>query len=198
MASDSRTTATDIVAAMGGEEGKVSASAEQLMPLVYDELHRLAERFMRGERTDHTLQPTALVHEAYLKLVDQSRVSWQGRTHFLAVGAQAMRRILIDHARGHGRAKRGAGWRRITLTHEVLPSVGGDLDVEQLLSLNAALEKLAQLDERQARIVVLRFFGGLDVAEVASVLGVSKRTAEGDWTFARAWLRRELAGDTAG
>jgi RNA polymerase sigma factor (TIGR02999 family) len=170
-----------------------TASAEELMPLVYDELRRLARGYMSREAPAHTLQPTALVHEAYLKLVDASRISWQGRTHFFAVGAQVMRRLLIDHARGRNRLKRGGRWRRVTFS-EVLPHVGhGDLDLDQLLVLNDALDRLASLDPRQARVVELRFFGGLTVAEVAHVLGVSQRTVEGDWTHARAWLNRELS-----
>jgi RNA polymerase sigma factor (TIGR02999 family) len=128
-----------------------------------------------------------------LKLVDQSRVNWQGRTHFFAVGANIMRRLLIDHARGRGREKRGGGWQRVTLAESLPPSNDPNLDVEQLLSLNSALEKLARLDERQAKMVELRFFAGLTVDEVAHLLGVSKRTVEDDWMHARAWLKRELS-----
>ena len=169
-------------------------SAEALFPLVYDELRRLAGSYMARERAGHTLQPTALVHEAYLRLVDQTRTGFKGRTHFLAIGAQVMRRLLIDHARRHGAAKRGLGWRRVTLDS------GGDaaraqaLSRDELLSLDAALDRLAELDGRQARIVMLRFFGGLNVEEVAEVIGVSKRTVESDWRHARAWLRVELSG----
>ncbi len=165
-------------------------SADDLLPLVYDELRRLAEGYLRRERPGHTLQPTALVHEAYLRLVDQDRVDWQGRTHFLAVGAHMMRRLLIDHARGRGRVRRGGDRQRLTLDDEMAAVAGQDVD---LLALHEALETLAELDERQARIVELRFFAGLRVDEVAQVLGVSRRTVEGDWTHARAWLRRELA-----
>jgi len=172
------------------QEGDRDA-AERLMPLVYDEFRALAGRFLARERAGHTLQPTALVHEAYLKLVDQSRVDWKGRTHFFAVGAQAMRRILVDHARGRQRIKRGGDRARITVEHA---PVVDDRNVEDLLALDEALEKLERLDPRQARIVELRFFGGLDVAEVAEALGVSKRTVEAEWTVVRAWLRRELSG----
>lgn len=180
-------TVTDVLA---GTRGVASAKvAEQLMPLVYDEMRALAAGYFRDERKAHTLQPTALVHEAYLRLVDQKRVDWQGRTHFFAVGASIMRRILIDHARTHGRAKRGANWERVLLTDALTGAGAPDLDV---LELNDALEKLATLDPQQARIVELRFFGGLTVEEVALLLGVSKRKVEGDWTHAKAWLRKRL------
>lgn len=166
------------------------ASAERLLPLVYDELHHLAERFLRREVANHTLQPTALVHEAYLRLVEQDRVDWQGRTHFFAVGARIMHRLLIDHGRNRKRAKRGGGWLRITLAPEVAPASGVELDA---MAVHEAIEKLEKLDPRQARLVELRFFSGLSMAEIAEVLGVSKRTAEADWTHARAWLARELS-----
>jgi RNA polymerase sigma-70 factor (ECF subfamily) len=167
-----------------------AAGAEQLLPLVYDEMHNLAQRFLRREAANHTLQPTALVHEAYLRLVEQSRVDWQGRTHFFAVGARIMHRLLIDHGRNRKRAKRGGGWLRITLAPEVAPLPGVEIDA---LAVHEAIEKLEKLDPRQARLVELRFFSGLSMAEIAEVLGVSKRTAEADWTHARAWLARELA-----
>ncbi len=157
---------------------------------MYTELHGLAERYLRREAEGHTLQPTALVNEAYLRLVDQRRVDWQGRTHFFAVGAKIMHRLLIDHGRNKKRAKRGGGWLRITLAPEVAPLAGVELDA---LAVHEAIEKLAELDERQARLVQLRFFSGLSMAEIAQALGVSKRTAEGDWTHARAWLKRFLS-----
>ncbi len=169
-----------------------AAPADRLMPLVYDELRELAEKYLRGERAGHTLQPTALVHEAYMRLVDQSRVDWKGRTHFMAVGAQAMRRILIDHARGAGRGKRGGKWNRVVLSEVEAPHALSEVDP---IALRDALESLAALDAQQARIVELRFFGGLTVEEVAHVLGVSKRKVEGDWTHAKAWLRRVLDPD---
>jgi RNA polymerase sigma factor (TIGR02999 family) len=161
--------------------------------MVYDELRRLAARYLAGERPGHTLQPTALVHEAYIKLVDLTRVDWQGRTHFFAVGARVMRNLLIDHARGRGRAKRGGNLQRVTLVGNVQPFGGADLDLDRLLVVDEALQRLAELDERQARVVELRFFGGLTVPEVSHFLGVSQRTVEGDWTHARAWLLRELS-----
>jgi RNA polymerase sigma factor (TIGR02999 family) len=169
-----------------------AATAEELMPLVYDELRRLARGYMSRETPGHTLQPTALVHEAYLRLVDTSQVSWQGRTHFFAVGARVMRRLLIDHARGRGRQKRGGDWHRVTFSGALPHMAEKELDLNQVLGLNDALERLTELDERQATVVELRFFGGLTVPEVAHVLGVSQRTIEGDWTHARAWLKREL------
>ncbi|HUO07036.1 MAG TPA: sigma-70 family RNA polymerase sigma factor [Phycisphaerae bacterium] len=164
-------------------------AADKLLPLVYDEFRALARHYLAQERANHTLQPTALVHEAYMKLVDQTRVDWQGRSHFFAVAAQAMRRILVDHARSRQRDKRGGGRARVILDEAVALSPQKDEDV---LALDEALERLAALDPRQAKVVELRFFGGLSVEEVAEALGVSKRTVEGDWTFARAWLSREL------
>lgn len=186
--SDLRGKVTELLRLPRGERG-----ADELMPLVYDELRRLARGFFRSERVDHTLQPTALVHEVYLRLVDADRIDWQGRQHFFAVAARMMRRLLVDEARSHNRVKRGGEWLKVDfeLIDRTLHSEG--LEPEDLLTIDAALERLASLDERQARIVELRFFGGLDVAEVAEVLGTSKRTVEGDWTHARAWLRRELA-----
>ena len=164
-------------------------AANRLLPLVYDEFRALARHYLAQERADHTLQPTALVHEAYLKLVDQNRVDWQSRGHFFAVAAQIMRRILVDHARTRHREKRGGGRARVMLDDAVALSPQKSEDV---LALDEALEKLAQVSPRQAQVVELRFFAGLNVDEVATILNVSKRTVEGDWTFARAWLSREL------
>ncbi len=166
---------------------------DELMPLVYDELRRLARGFLARERVDHTLQPTALVHEAYVRLAEQNRVEWAGRTHFLAVGAKMMRRLLIDHARAHGRLKRGGAAQKVTLIEGLAGDRGNDLGLEELLSLDAALVELEKVNARQALIVEQRFFGGLTVAEVAEGLGLSKRTVEGEWATARAWLRRRLA-----
>jgi RNA polymerase sigma factor (TIGR02999 family) len=149
---------------------------------------------MEGERKAHTLQPTALVHEAFLKLIDQSQVDWRGRSHFFAVGAQAMRRILVSHAKSRGRIKRGGGRHQVPLDEALTVSLESDDDI---LALDAALEKLAAVDERQAKIVELRFFGGLSVEETAEALGLSKRTVEREWTSCRAWLRRELANQEA-
>ncbi len=171
--------------ATGGDDSAVRC----LMPLVYDELRALAQSYLRQERSDHTLQATALVHEAYVRLIRQEDVEWRNRAHFFAVAAQAIRRILVDHARGHGRLKRGGGFERVRLDDDVAVSEETDLD---LVALDELLEKLAGLHERQACIVELRFFGGLTLKEVADYLGVSARTVDGDWSMARAWLRREL------
>jgi RNA polymerase sigma factor (TIGR02999 family) len=165
------------------------AEADRLFVETYNQLRDLARRYLRRESPGITLQPTALVHEAYLKLIDQDRVDWQGRTHFFAVGAQAMRRILVDTARRRRAQKRGDGQRGISIQDCLTGDAGRDEDV---LHLNDALQTLQQLDARQAQLAELRYFGGLSVAEAAEVLGISKRTAERDWMMARAWLRREL------
>lgn len=165
------------------------SAVNRLVPLVYDELRALAESYLMRERANHTLQATALVHEAYLRLIDQRDVRWKNRAHFFAVAAQAIRRILVDHARGHRRAKRGGDRQRVRLDEDVMPLEDRDLD---LLALDEALERLTRLHERQARIVELHFFGGLSLKDVAAFLGVSPRTVDGDWSMARAWLRREL------
>jgi RNA polymerase sigma factor (TIGR02999 family) len=162
----------------------------RLMPLVYEELRRLANHYLRQERSDHTLQPTALVHEAYLKLIDQTRVDWQNRAHFFGVAAQSMRRILVDHARRHGASKRGGLQQKLTLDEAVDYSQSRDVD---LVALDDALNLLAELDERQSRIVELRFFGGLTIEETAEALGVSAATVKVDWSMAKAWLRREIS-----
>ena len=170
-----------------------AAAVSELFPVVYGELRKVARHYLGQERQKHTLQPTALVHEAWLRLRDQRRVDWNGRTHVLAVGAQAMRRVLIDHGRRHRRVKRGGGESAVTL-HEWLDAAAEQpLDVEDAMALDAAMTKLMAIDERQARIVEMRYFGGLTVPEVAELLGVSARTVEGEWTHARAWLRRELS-----
>ncbi len=167
------------------------AAAEELVPLIYAELHRMAERQMRGERGEHTLQPTALVHEAFLRLLGQ-KATWQNRSHFFGVASQAMRRILVDHARRQKARKRGAGAERVTLDDNVGANPT-DPDAIDLEALDVALKKLAEIESRHARVVELRYFGGLSVADASDVLGISKRTAERDWMMARAWLRRELA-----
>ncbi|HVX10765.1 MAG TPA: sigma-70 family RNA polymerase sigma factor [Pirellulales bacterium] len=172
--------------------GSPGRPVDGLVPLVYDELRRLAAHYLRRESPGNSWQPTALVHEAFLKLAGQRRVDWQGRTHVLAIGAGAMRRILVDHAKHKGRVKRGGGLKRIQLDETTALSPERD---EDLLAVDEALEKLALIDERQASIVELRFFGGLTVEEVAEVLGLSKRTVESEWTMVRAWLRRELSKD---
>ena len=167
-----------------------SSAADRLLPVVYDELRMLARSFLRRERADHTLQPTALVHEAYLKLIDQASTDWKGKQHFMAIAAQAIRRILVDHARAHRAAKRGGGdWRRITLQGVPNLTQHDDLDFERL---DAVLSELAKLNERQAKVVELRFFGGMSVEETAELLNVSERTVKSDWRFARAWLQNQL------
>lgn len=181
---------TELLAAISDGDRE---AADRLMTLLYEEFRRLAARYLNRERSDITLQPTALVHEAFLRLVNQQNVDWQGRTHFFAIGAQAMRRILVDHARRKQSEKHGGGRHRIELDDQMTISKKRD---EDLLAIDDALEVLSKIDPRQAKIVELRFFGGLTVAEVAEVLGVSKRTVENEWTMVRAWLRRELSGDT--
>lgn len=185
-----RTDITRILQQAGdGDESAVN----RLLPLVYDELRALAESYLRQERRGHTLQATALVNEAYLRLVKQDEVEWKNRAHFFAVAAQAIRRILVDHARGVQRAKRGGDRERVRLDDDIAVVAERDLD---LVALDELLEKLAALHERQAQIVELRFFGGLSNEEVASYLGVSPRTVEGDWSMARAWLRRALEAES--
>jgi RNA polymerase sigma factor (TIGR02999 family) len=175
-----------------------SDAAPLLETLVYDELHRLARRQMRHERSDHTLQATALVHEAYLRLVHQPERTWENRTHFLHIAAQVMRHVLIDHARARRTAKRESGLERVPFEES---AVLNEDQADELLALDEALEHLAQFDARQSRIVELRFFGGLTVEETADALGISPKTVKRDWTVARAWLYRKLKkshGDDAG
>lgn len=170
----------------------------RLMPLVYDQLHRVAAARFQRERGNHTLQPTALVHEAYLRLVDQRRVRWQNRAHFIGVAAQLMRRILIDHARGHRAAKRGGAPGRFTLANiDELPAVQRPAEPCEIdvLALDEALARLTALDAQQGRIVELRFFGGLTVEETAEVLGISPTTVKREWRLAKAWLHREIDGE---
>ncbi|MCG8458759.1 MAG: ECF-type sigma factor [Holophagales bacterium] len=169
------------------------AVASELAAELYDELRALARSFLARERRDHTLQPTALVHEAYMRLDRQTRVAWKGRTHFFAVGATVMRRVLIDHARRGLRPRHGGDRQRVSFdgSLEVLPEA--NLAIDELLALNDAIEELSKLDGRAARVVELRFFAGLAMGEIASHLGVSKRTVEEDWSHARAWLAAVLA-----
>lgn len=181
---------TTLLTQLNQGEGERNKAADELMPLVYDELRRLADRYFRGERNDHTLQPTALVHEAYLKLVDQTKINWQSRAHFYAVCARMMRRILIDHARGRARKRRGGGQKPIELEDM---HAAKEMPPEDFLALHDAIEKLTKLDRREADVVELRCFGGLNMEEIAEVLQVSKRSVEGDWAHAKAWLQAELA-----
>jgi RNA polymerase sigma factor (TIGR02999 family) len=165
---------------------------QEIAPLVYDELRRIAARKLRDERTSHTLSATALVHEAWLELNKLDRIKWQNRSHYLAVAAQAMRRILIDYAVGRSRQKRGGGQAPISLDGEVWAVA--ETRGEDLLALDEALERLASLNERQSRIVEYRFYGGLTVEETAEALSVSPATVKREWSTARAWLNRELQG----
>ena len=165
---------------------------DKLMPIVYDELRRQAARYLRRERAGHTLQTTALIHEAYMRLVDQRHVEWQNRAHFFGVAAQMMRRILVDHARTKKRVKRGGSDVKISLADATIPVEERDLDV---IALDEALTRLAEIDEQQSRVVELRFFSGLTVEETAEVMGISPATVKRDWSMAKAWLHRELSSE---
>lgn len=177
-----------LCAASAGDRGALA----KLLPLVYQELRQHAGFLMQRERAGHTLQPTALVHDAFLRLIQQERVDWKCRAHFFAVASEAMRRILVDHARAHQSKKRGGGATRSALKDELRLSVTSEVDV---LAVDAALAELAEVDARQAKIVLLRFFGGLSVEEVAAVLELSTRTVEAEWTMIKAWLRRALSAE---
>jgi RNA polymerase sigma factor (TIGR02999 family) len=170
------------------------AALDDLYPLVYDELHRLARRYMSRERKGHTLQTTALINEAYVRLVDQRNVHWANRSHFFAISAQIMRRILIDHARRHAYAKRGGGARQVSLD-ETATVINDDL--AEFLRLDEALKSLAELDPRRSQVVELKYFGGLNNDEIAGVLKISKNTVIRDWNMARAWLHSQLAGSAS-
>ena len=179
---------TDLLQAWGsGDEG----ARDRLMPLVYQDLRRRAAAQLRRERRDHTLQPTALVHEAYLRLVDQRRAQWQNRAQFLAVASRMMRRILVDRARGRRMAKRSGNWARVGLDETVVATPASEVDV---LDLDRALADLAAFDERKSQIAELRFFGGLSLEETGHALGLSVATVERDWQAARAWLFKALSG----
>jgi len=165
------------------------AAMDRLLPVVYDELRRLAASFFRRERVNHTLQPTALVHEAYLHLVDQSRVGWENRAHFFGAAAQLMRHILVDHARSHNALKRGGGEIKVSLADDMALVEQRELD---LIALDSALDELAALDPQQARTVEMRFFGGLSIEETGEVLGISPATVKREWNTAKAWLYRQM------
>lgn len=179
----------EVTQLLGHVERGDQAAAARLLPIVYDELRLIAERHFRRQSRDHTLQPTALVHEAFLKLVDQTQAQWKDRAHFFAVAATAMRHILVNHALAKQAEKRGGQRKRVELTEAGAAVEPEDLD---MVALDEALKKLAVVDERKHRVVELRFFAGLSVDEVAEVLGVSKTTVESDWRAARAWLNLEL------
>jgi RNA polymerase sigma-70 factor (ECF subfamily) len=162
---------------------------DRLLPLVYRELRRIAANQMRGERLGHTLEPTALVHEAFLRLADQSRANWQNRVQFLGVSAQLMRRLLVDHARRRGAAKRGIP---VTLNEEIFPQRPSADRTEEILAVDEVLAQLAKLDPRQAHVVELRYFGGLSVQETAEALGIATRTVKLDWAMAKGWMQTQL------
>ncbi len=190
MATPSSQAVTELLLAWNsGDE----SALEKLMPLVYDELHRLAHRYLGGERAGHTLQTTALVNEAYLRLIDASRVQWQNRAHFFAVSAQLMRRVLVDFARARQYQKRGGGAQQVSLEEALV--VSNERGAE-LIALDDALQMLAAADERASKVVELRFFGGLSIEETAEVLRVSPETVKRDWQWAKVWLLRELSNES--
>jgi RNA polymerase sigma-70 factor, ECF subfamily len=180
---------TTLLAALAQGEPR---AMDRLLPTIYDELKRLAAAQLRRERGEHTLGATALVHEAYLRLVDQRSVNWQGRAHFFGIAAQSMRRILVDHARRRSANKRA---REHQVTLDTAVAVAADSDSDEILSVHEALERLALLDPRQAQLVELRYFAGFTIEESAELLGISTATASRDWAVARAWLQRELSAD---
>lgn len=181
---------TQVLLALESNDLATPDALSRIFQITYGELRRIAQRMMSKERKGHTLQPTALVHEAYARLVDQTRVGVQSRAHFFGIAARAMRQVLVDHARKRSATKRGGGRKRVSLTR--VAETGFDLD-EDVLVLNEALAKLSSVDERMARVVELRVFSGLTMKEVAEVIGVSKRTADNDWSVAVRWLGRELS-----
>jgi len=172
-----------------------SKAVSQLMPLVYNELRKIAASYLRRERPGQTLQATALVHEAYVRLISEKSHNWQNRTHFLAIAALSMRQILVQRARSRKASKRGGDPARITLDEALLPSPTAGPGAIDLVALDFALQRLAEVSERQAKVVELRYFGGLGVEETAAVLDISPATVKRDWTVARAWLKRELVDD---
>jgi RNA polymerase sigma factor (TIGR02999 family) len=194
----SRTSATQILVEIAADRLPARDGLARLYPVVYDELRRLAGALMRDQKPGHTLQATALVHEAYLRLVDQTQIHSKSRGQFFCVAAKAMRSVLVDHARRRGAKKRGGGWHRITLDGQVgtRRDPRQEIDLE-VLGLHEALDRLAEKDERLSQVVEMRVFAGLTVAEVADVLGVSKRTIDNDWLVARAWLSDQMSRDDA-
>ena len=183
--------AGEVTAAARAVGSRGPAAVDRLMSILYDELRRIAHRQLRGERPDHTLDTSALVHEAYVKLVGLDRLSWQNRAHFLAVAAQAMRRVLVNHAVGRSAQKRGGLRRKVSLDDV---GTGQAQPVEMLVALDTALHRLEQIDPRLSRVVECRYFGGMSVEEAAEALQVSPATIKRDWSVARAWLNRELRG----
>ncbi|MDQ6625739.1 MAG: sigma-70 family RNA polymerase sigma factor [Verrucomicrobiota bacterium] len=192
--SDNSAVPSDLTIALSQWSAGQPDAADRLMPFVYEELRRIARQHLSAERSDHTLQPTALVHEAYLRLINQSGANWKNRAQFFGIAAQLMRRILIDHARAYKAAKRGGDAEHLSLD---------DLDISpearagELLALDAALQDFAAIDARKSRVVELRFFGGLTVEETAAVMSLNPATVRRDWTVAKAWLHRAIKGDNA-
>jgi len=183
-------TAGDVTEMLKGWRAGDKDALDRLIPIVYDELRRQAARYLRRERPEHTLQPAALIHEAYLRFMDLQNVDWQNRAHFYAIAARLMRQILIDHARRHWASKRGGG-ADVTVPLEAVAQPSRTRNVD-LVALDQALKRLAAIDEQQGRIVELRYFGGLSVEETAEVLQVSSRTVKRDWNVAKAWLRQQI------
>ncbi len=181
---------SEVTQVLKDASGGSRAAVDQLLPLVYGELRRMAQSLLKSERPDHTLPATALVHEAYLRLIDQEQVDWQNRAHFFAVAAQAIRRILVDHARARSRKKRGGGQPMLSLDHAL--TIAENAPSTDMLALDMAMTKLAQQSPGKVKVIELRFFGGLTTAETAAVLGISTSSVERHWEFARTWLYREL------
>jgi RNA polymerase sigma factor (TIGR02999 family) len=186
----SRNELTDILIASKAVKDTKHIDADKIFETIYDELRRLASSLMSRQRPDHTLQPTALVHEAYARLIDQKRIDWKDRAHFFRMAAKAMRHVLIDHARQRAAVKRGGDWQKITLDEQLAP--GLDLDLE-IIEIDEALTRLEEVNERMARVVEFRVFSGMTAKEVGHVLSISRRTVQEDWHVAKMWLARELA-----
>jgi RNA polymerase sigma factor (TIGR02999 family) len=188
---DTPPSVTELLAKAGSGD---SSALANVFPLIYEELHRLAQQQLRREPDGHTLSPTALVHEAYMRLIDYSRMEWNGRAHFLAVAATAMRRILVDHARGHRSLKRGGAVRHVSIDSVEL---GTEDRADLLIAVDEALSRLKEIESRQAQVVECRFFGGMTEEETAEALGIGLRTAKRDWAKAKIWLHREIAAQSA-
>jgi RNA polymerase sigma-70 factor, ECF subfamily len=187
--------ATSVTALLARAHSGDSSALADVFPLIYDELRGLARQQLQREPDGHTLSPTALVHEAYMRLIDYSRMEWAGRAHFMAVAATAMRRILVDHARGHRSVKRGGMLRRVSIDDVEL---GTEERAELLIAIDDALGRLKEIDERQAQVVECRFFGGMTEEETAEALGIGLRTAKRDWAKAKSWLHREITAEHPG
>jgi RNA polymerase sigma factor (TIGR02999 family) len=194
MTDNARSEITQILHSLAQEGASPGRVTDRLFEAVYGELYRIAAGLMQGERADHTLEPTALVNETYLRLVDDTGIAWQGRAHFFGIAAAAMRRILVEHARRHAARKRGGGWERVTLAEEIGKT---DFTAVEMLDLDRAIARLAAMDPRAARVVELRLFAGLSVKEIAHLLQVSERTVFDDWRVGKMYLSRALAEGSA-